>query len=270
MRPTALSLAALACSATVALAQPALFSFSGEVVEVFDPEGLLDPTIVVGGDSLGSFGFDASTGPFSGPASPFGQFPALNLDVSTGNSAFPADTAAAVVFDNVIDGITGDGSIIDVLILTGPLVDADGERIGEVRLDFFGDNIWFQGFGNLPNPSTLGLQNVLSATLQVTLDPIPVDPFGPGGFDIDDLIGDPRAAVIIELRSIANANGNNIATIGCVAAQLAAPVALSDISDTSFFIDRFLANDDAVDLNRDGLLDVTDVDLYIDSFINCI
>ena len=195
----AIALASALSATAVANAQVTTFEYRGTVVETTGDvtrAGL--PAF--GDDANGTFTLDLdNTGGFF-VLGPDGQpinlglnfFQALDLTVQVNGTLLdsPANPLA-LVGDN---SVTGDGStfafnptnpdpgLLDQLTISTTLTDGQ-QPIGVVTVDFIGERTWFDGV-NLPDPETIGLENVIAASVTIEFRDQPAPGFDDNGFPI--------------------------------------------------------------------------------------
>lgn len=255
--------------AGAATGAPVFLSFTGTVVDVTDPSGLITG-IAVGDASSGTFGFDDEAPDLTPaePGVPFAFYEALSIDVQAGSNTFTTEQPVVLVFDDI--DLTADQSgdlVLDALLLGGGLSDGSA-RTGQITFNFTGDSIWFDGRG-LPSPDTFGLENLFTAGVIIEFSQVIGDPFDDEGNPVDP--GDLEVVsgtATVQIETIRSAGGV-IATIGCSVAQLAAPVARADVFDIIAFFDAYASDDASADLRADGSLDVFDIIEFFDAFATC-
>lgn len=279
MTPTQLLplVAALALPGVALAQQTATFDYSGTVISV---EG--DPSVVgfalVGDEAGGSFTFDLDAegnSPFVLPdGTPidlgFNFYEALGLNVGVNDTIIESEqTPLALVLDDisVSPSPTGEIGVFDQLSVGVALTDGQ-QRVGQVTVNFVGESSWFNGT-DIPNPDTLGLENLLSASVTIEFNTTPVFELDENGNpifpeDFDNVLG----KVIIELDTISLDN-SVIATIGCSVASMSSPPASADARDTRAFVSYYVTNNPRADFDGDGFVGPIDAGLFVEGYARC-
>jgi len=251
----------LAGAASLANAQASVITFEATVVEISDSAGHFD-SILVGDSATGSFTLDFTAPNNSGDNDfPLGSFDALGLEVSVNGMDFvglSGDDAPysgeAILGDNILRGSLPDdadiddieAALVDWLNLEFALSDISENLWAGIQADFEGASYWFEGIETIPNPSTMGLENLISA--EVVIEFLSWD--------------EGYSRMRIEMNSLSSELGT-IATIGCQSYRFAAPVAQFDFFDISGFLQSYQASEATADLNGDGSLDFFDISEFI-------
>lgn len=251
----------LASAAGLANAQASVVTFEATVVEISDSGGYFD-SILVGDSATGSFTLDFTAPNNNGDDGyPLGYFDALGLEVSVNGMDFvglSGDDAPypgeALLADNVLrDTLPDDADIEDVeaalvdwLNLEFAMSGISEDLFAGIHADFEGARYWFEGIETIPNPSTMGLENLSSAEVVIEF------------FTWDE--GFSRMKVV--MNSLSSELGT-IATIGCRSTQYAAPIAQFNFFDVSSFISAYSSQDIDADMNGDGALNFFDISDFI-------
>ncbi len=266
-KTTVLTLAALVGAASGAHGQISTFSYIGDVIEVQDGLGLFG-SIAVGSEGTGSFTLDFDAEQWDNPQGGgdfIGFFEALDLDVVIEDFAASGISPDDLIFALAQNNMGAHDDMVDTLEINLSLPSTSAYDSGYVVVLLTGTDDWFESTGTLPDPLSMGFENLLSAEVVIEFyqlqgggggDGEPGDGGGGGG----GVMVTSRA--VIDISSMANAAGT-VATIGCRSFQFAAPVAQFDFFDISEFIVEFTAQTPAADMNSDGMFNFFDITEFV-------
>ncbi len=264
---SALTLAAMVGAASSASAQVSTFSYTGEVIEVTDDLGIFG-SVAIGDEGTGGFVLDLDAQAYDLPIGARGLFDALGVNLALGDFAIDGTAGSehqmyVAASDNItIDGDVESSDILEIVLAVGESQDYD---FGSVRVLLVGTGDWFENVETLPDPLSMGFENLLRAEVVIEFaqftgggdgDGNPGD--GGGGDDI--VMVTSRA--MLDISSLVSASGF-VATIGCRSYQFAAPVAQFDFFDISEFIVEFTAQTPASDMNSDGMFNFFDITEFV-------
>jgi len=265
LTPIALTLA-IGCPAAVA--DVAVFNFVGTVLAV---EGDVDFT-AIGDAADGGFAFDLDqvVESVQNPIEPgfeISFFEVVEVRALAGTRSFESPSPLAVVVNDFAGGEDGEEGLFDTLFVAGPLVE-DETRTGQITFDFSGDSVWLSP-NALPDPETLGLDNLLRSSIIIEFQTSPEIAFDDNGVPIfDPNFEATQGRVTVRIDEIIR-GGVTIATIGCRSAVLARPVAQADVNDALAFIGAYSTGREDADIDGDGSVDVFDAVEFIGSYSEC-
>ncbi|MBL4697983.1 MAG: hypothetical protein JKX70_04030 [Phycisphaerales bacterium] len=269
-KTTVLALAVLAGGTTVLHAQVSTFSYSGEVIELRDDLGLMGAASL-GSQGTGTFTLDFDAKPDDNPQGG-GDF--INFFEALGMSAViedfgisgvsPEDFVFAFAQDNVLIFEDEDFVAYDTLEIQLSVSANDDYDFGHFSINFIGTEDWFDGVATLPDPLSMGFENLLRAEVVIEFFQLQGGGGGDAPGDGDGGKGGVMVSsrTVINIGSMANAAGT-VATIGCRSYQFAAPVAQFDFFDISSFITEFSAGSADADMNADGMLNFFDIAEFV-------
>ncbi len=268
MKKTAvLTLAALAGAISSAHGQVSTFSYTGEVIEIVDELGIFGP-VEVGSEGSGGFVLDLDAEAYDLPSGARGLFDALGANVALGDfdidgAADPEHFLYVTASDNIMLGEDEeDFDVLEVVLSAGA---SQAYDFGSVRVILVGTSDWFEHVETLPDPLSMGFENLLSAEVVIEFSQFQGDGGGGGSPGDGDGSGDIiilSSRAVLDISSLVSASGF-VATIGCRSFQFAAPVAVFDFFDISEFITEFTAQTPAADMNSDGMFNFFDITEFI-------
>ncbi|MBL4810755.1 MAG: hypothetical protein JKY43_11950 [Phycisphaerales bacterium] len=263
--PLALTLAALASAATMSHAQVSTFSYVGEITDISDGLNLYG-SATVGSEATGTFTLDLDADAILNPGGGdlVNYFEALGLNAAFeefGMGAIsPDDSIIAFIVDNhTYENDEGEMVTVDILEISWADQNPGLYDFGGIHINFVGTEDWFEGIADLPNPLSMGFENLLSAEVVIEFFQVQGGGGGEGGKGGGTLVS---SRAVINIASMANAAGT-VATIGCQSYQFAAPVATFDFFDVSSFLSEFSIGSLDADINNDGNLDFFDISVFL-------
>ncbi len=269
-KTTVLTLAALVGAASSASAQVSTFTYEGEVIELRDDLGLMGAASL-GSQGTGDFTLDFDAEPDDNPQGG-GDF--INFFKALGMSAViedfgisgvsPEDFIFAFAQDNLLIYEDEDFVAYDTLEIQLSVSASEDYDFGHFSINLTGTEDWFDGVATLPDPLSLGFENLIRA--EVVIEFFQLQGGGGGDGQPGDGDGEPGVMVssraVINIDSMANTAGT-VATIGCRSYQFAAPVARFDFFDISGFIAEYTAQEPTADMNGDGTLNFFDIAEFV-------
>ncbi len=268
---TALTITALIGAVSSVNAQVSTFTYDGEVIELRDDLGLMGDA-AVGLEGTGSFTLDFDAEQNDNPQGGgdfIGFFEALGINAMIADfgvgGVSPEDFIFALAQDNLqIFNEDDELMMYDTLEIHMSFPSSADIDFGYLAINLVGTPDWFEGASTLPDPLSMGFENLLSA--EVIIEFYQLQGAGGGDGEPGDGDGEPGVMVssraVINIGSMTNAQGT-VATIGCRSYQFAAPVARFDFFDISEFIVEFTAMEPAADMNGDGTLNFFDIAEFI-------
>ncbi len=268
MRNSALALAALVGAATSANAQVAAFAYTGEVIEIRDDLDIFG-AVSIGSEGTGAFVLDLDAAVIDSPVGDLsGLFSALSMNAQLGDVDVSGDSSIeSPIIVALQDNVSFDGGAteVDAFEIDLSIGTTEAYDFGSVSIQLVGTNDWFETTGSLPDPLSLGFENLLQAEVVIEFfqlrgagggDGSPGDGGGGGGGEMF------VSRAVINIGVLSNSDGT-VATIGCRAYQFGAPVALFDFNDVVSFLAEFSAQNAAADLNGDTSYDFNDVLVFL-------
>ena len=265
-KTTALTLVAMLGAASSAQAQVSTFSYVGEVTESQDGLNIFGASLE-GSQATGGFTLDLDAdiiqNPQGGDFLSFFEALGLNVAIDTfgvgGNSV--DDDLVAFAHNNLETGLLDsgeEGPVVDTLEISLSFPTTAEYDFGSVNVLLVGTEDWFDRVDSLPDPLSMGFENLLRAEVVIEFFRLPVG----GGDARRSASGLASSRAVIDISSLSNAEGT-VATIGCRSFQFAPPVAQFDFFDVSAFISEFSAQSPAADMNLDGVINFFDVSAFV-------
>lgn len=263
----------------------ATFGFEARVVEINDAAGLFTDAAL--GDRVsGNFAFDASSAPqfdgdlLAGTPLPFSYFLLDSFSANFSATTLTTEGGVVLVFNDIDLDLEGTGDDNDdpedTLVVGGSFSQpTEGTTSGSLEAYFLGSSSWFDTLSSLPDPASLGLENLTRAEVIIEFQRVgsgTPDLNGDGEITPAEIeaflagLGEPVISTARLQFDLIVRGGDPIVEIGC-RADVATPFEALDINDVLRYADQFARGLPNADIAAPyGVSDINDVLTYAQAF----